>query len=127
MRNATLPKLLVIDDDASVAPFLAAKLGAHFQVAATTDPADAVAAALRERPDVILCDINMPGCNGDEVAFLLSQDDVAGRIPLVYLTGLLSPKMSGEIGEQFGDHPAVSKQADTRQLLETLRSVLAAG
>jgi len=119
-------KLLLIDDDSAIAPVLAIRLRRHFTVIATSDPRQAVAMARAERPDVILCDINMPGMNGDEVAFALSEDAATQTIPLVYLTGLLPAQQGAdlaepvELGENFGGHMAVSKAADADELLAVI-------
>ena len=118
------PKVLVIDDDEAVIAYLLAKLGRHFDVTGITRPEDAVEAARSESPDVILCDLNMPGMKGDEVAFALSEDDVAGRIPLIYLTSLLTPRQTAELHGQFGEYPRVSKSAPAEDLLAVIRGVL---
>jgi Response regulator containing CheY-like receiver, AAA-type ATPase, and DNA-binding domains len=127
MRNLPDPQqakpcVLVIDDDPSIARALAARLGPDLRVVGVSDPAQAVASACSEAPGVILCDIHMPALPGDEVAFALSQDARTAGIPLVYLTGLLSPAESPEVEGVFGDYPMVSKSASTGEL----RAVVAA-
>ncbi len=112
------PCVLVIDDDEAVAWAIAGRLGSDFRVVGLDDPARAVEQAAQIRPGVILCDINMPGMQGDEVAYALSQDTRTARIPLVYLTALVSPEEAPELEGVFGDHPAVSKSATTAQLRE---------
>ena len=77
------PCVLVVDADASVTDLIALHLGTDFRVVGVTDPLEAMPAALREEPGLILCDIDMPGMRGDEVAFALSQDpDTAFIVPL---------------------------------------------
>jgi CheY-like chemotaxis protein len=110
------PCVLVIDDDEAVAWAIAGRLGKDFRVVGTSDPSEAVPLAKEERPGVILCDINMPRMQGDEVAFALSQDPATARIPLVYLTALVAPDEPPELDAVFGDHPAVSKSASTEEL-----------
>lgn len=110
------PCVLVVDDDESVAMAIAARLGKDFHVVGEDDPTNAVAAAIRERADVILCDLEMPQMKGDEVAYNLSEDRRTSRIPLVYLTGLLGPTGPDHLDGVFGDHPVVSKGASTEQL-----------
>lgn len=114
------PCVLVIDDDEAVAWAIARRLGHDFRVVAISDPAHAVQVALQERPGVILCDINMPRMQGDEVAFALSQEPRTGKIPLVYLTALVSPEEAPELDAVFGDHPAISKSASTEELREII-------
>lgn len=115
------PCVLVVDDDEAVAWAIAARLGKDFRVVGLSDPAHAVARALDEKPGVILCDINMPGMQGDDVAFALSQNPRTARIPLIYLTALLSPEEIPDLEGVFGEHPTVSKSAST----EELRAVIA--
>jgi CheY-like chemotaxis protein len=115
------PCVLVIDDDEAVCWAIAGRLGRDFRVVGLSDPAQAVAVAQRERPGVILCDINMPRMQGDEVAFALSQEASTARIPLAYLTALVSPQEAPELDGVFGDHLAVSKSAST----DELRAVIA--
>ncbi|MEO7642887.1 MAG: response regulator [Ramlibacter sp.] len=117
-------RVLVIDDDEAVIAYLLAKLGRYFEVTGITRPEDAVEAARNERPDVILCDLNMPGMQGDDVAFALSEDDVTGRIPLIYLTSLLTPSQTAELHGQFGEYPRVSKSAPAEDLLAAIRGAL---
>ena len=110
------PCVLVIDDDEAVARVIAARLGRDFRVVASSDPERAVLLAREEGPGVILCDINMPRMQGDEVAFALSQDPRTAQIPFIYLTALVSPEEAAELDAVFGDHPAVSKSASTEEL-----------
>jgi CheY-like chemotaxis protein len=114
------PCVLVIDDDEAVAWAIAGRLGKDFRVVGTSDPAQAVTLARDEKPGVILCDINMPRMQGDEVAFALSQEPRTAGIPLIYLTALVSPEEAGELDAVFGDHPAVSKSASTEELREVI-------
>lgn len=121
MRNLPDPEkakpcVLVVDDDEAVAWAIAGRLGPNFRVVGLTDPARAVELAREERPGVILCDINMPGMPGDDVAFALSQDPATAHIPLIYLTALVGPEEATDLEGVFGDHLTVSKSATTAQL-----------
>ena len=119
------PKVLLIDDDEAVIGFMSVKLGKYFTVVSTTNPSAVVSLAGQERPDVILCDINMPGIKGDEVAHLLSENDITSGIPLVYLTALVSPDETTELDDAFGGHIAISKSAPLQELLQVIERVIA--
>ena len=116
------PCVLVIDDDEAVAWAIASRLGQDFRVVGLTEPRDAVECASEEMPGVILCDIHMPGMQGDEVAFALSQAPGTAQIPLVYLTALVSPEEAPDLAGVFGEYPTISKMAST----EELRGIVAA-
>jgi len=118
------PCVLVIDDDEAVAWAIASRLGRNFRVVGLCDPAQAVRRARDERPGVILCDINMPGMQGDEVAFALSQDARTAAIPLIYLTALLGPGEASELEGVFGDYPTISKSATTEELRDLVALAL---
>jgi CheY-like chemotaxis protein len=118
------PCILVIDDDEAVAWAIAGRLGKDFRVVGLSDPAQAVARARQEQPGVILCDINMPGMQGDEVAFALSQDPHTAAVPLIYLTALVSPEEVPELEGVFGDHLTISKSASTEDLRDVIASAL---
>jgi DNA-binding NarL/FixJ family response regulator len=77
-------RILIVDDDASflgVAAELLAERG--FEVLGkVTDSAQAMAVAIRERPDAILLDINMPGRDGFATSAALSDACPSARIVL---------------------------------------------
>ena len=123
-RPPDKPKLLLVDDDQAVIDFMGIKLAPYFKVIGTTNPSSVVGLAGQERPDVILCDINMPGMKGEEVAFLLSENDITQRIPLIYLTALVSSGEAAELDDMFGGHVAVSKSAPLKDLLDCIHAAL---
>ncbi|RYF37653.1 MAG: response regulator [Comamonadaceae bacterium] len=121
----SLPKILVIDDDASVVTALQARLGGFYRVIGLEQPERAVEVAQSEQPCLVLCDINMPGMTGDEVALALSMDARTQFIPVVYLTSLLPASAAVELGQQFGNIVGLSKKSSTAQMLEVIRSAIA--
>ena len=118
------PCVLVIDDDEAVAWAIAGRLGRDFRVVGLSDPAQAVDRAREEQPGLILCDINMPGIQGDDVAFALSQDPRTAGVPLIYLTALVGPEDHPDLEGVFGDYPTISKSATTEQLRGIVASAL---
>ena len=118
------PCVLVVDDDEAVAWAIAGRLGGDFRVVGLTEPAQAVRRACEEKPGVILCDIHMPGLQGDEVAFALSQEPRTARIPLIYLTALVTPEEVADLDGVFGDYPTVSKSATTEELRDLVSAAL---
>ena len=113
-------KILLIDDDEAVVTYLVTKLSKLYDIASTTDPRRAAAMARAELPDVILCDIDMPGMSGGDVAAALSEDTGLARIPLIYLTGLVSPQEAKELQGQVGGRPGVSKKAPLGELVAAI-------
>ena len=118
------PCVLVIDDDEAVARAIAGRLGRDFRVVGLSDPARAVERAREEKPGLILCDIDMPGMQGDDVAFALSQDPRTAIVPLIYLTALVDAEEYPDLEGVFGDYPTLSKSASTEDLREIVSSAL---
>jgi CheY-like chemotaxis protein len=119
-------RVLLIDDDEAVVAHLTVKLSKRYDVVSTVDPRQAVALARRELPDVILCDIDMPGMSGGDVAAALSQDSGTARIPLIYLTALVSPEEARELQGQVGGRPGVSKRAPLAELVACIDAAMQA-
>ena len=62
MRSANRPRILIADDEPVFRSVIATQLDPHFDVvAAAADGAAAIEVARRERPDVALLDVQMPG------------------------------------------------------------------
>ena len=110
-------RILLVDDDDAVVSYLVAKLSKLYDVVSTVDPSKVVALARRELPDVILCDIDMPGMSGGDVAAALGEDSATARIPLIYLTALVSPEEARDLQGQVGGRPGVSKRAPLAELV----------
>jgi CheY-like chemotaxis protein len=117
-------KLLLVDDDDAVLVYLTAKLSKHFDIVSTTTPGNAAALARQHLPDAILCDIDMPEMGGGDVAAELQNDTLTARIPLIYLTALVSPEETKEMEGQVGGRPGVSKRASLQELLERIEEVI---
>jgi CheY-like chemotaxis protein len=80
--------ILVIEDNADAAEALRdlLELFGHRAEIAHSGP-DGVAAARRLRPDLVLCDLGLPGMNGLEVARALRGEPPTRHARLVALTG----------------------------------------
>jgi CheY-like chemotaxis protein len=119
-------KILVIDDDEAIVAYLIAKLAQHYELVSTTDPYKAVALAKAERPDLVLCDIDMPGMGGGDVVAALSADPQTAGIPVMYLTALVSPEETRDMGGNVGGRPGVAKRAPIAELLQRIGELIPA-
>jgi signal transduction histidine kinase len=83
-----MPKVLVIDDDDALRQALTTALTVFgYETAAATNGADGVAQARAWLPDLILCDVNMPGLDGRAVLQMLRADPTIGTRQIVLMTG----------------------------------------
>lgn len=81
--------ILVVDDDPEIVTMLSTRLARRgYRVSTANDGHRALELAQRERPDVVLLDVMMPGKSGWEVARALKQDPVTQGIKIVMVTAI---------------------------------------
>jgi len=85
-------RVLIIEDNVDAADSLrdALQLGEH-EVAVAYEGREGIARAREMRPDVVLCDIGLPGMNGFEVARAFRAEEALRRTFLVALSGYALP------------------------------------
>ena len=64
---AAKKRILIVDDEPLIVEVLSEHFKADYEIETATNGTDALAAVLRQRPDLMLLDINMPRMNGVEV------------------------------------------------------------
>lgn len=81
-------RVLIVEDNADSAEILRTLLEYHgYQVSVAYNGPAGVTAAKSERPDVVLCDIGLPGMDGYAVADALRQNPETGAARLIAVTG----------------------------------------
>lgn len=83
----------------------------------------AIQYAWKYHPDLILLDHAMPGMRGAECARLLKQDPSCQKIPLIIITGRISPKEM-EACLQSGADEVVIKPLSLAKLVDILNRYL---
>ena len=82
-------RLLIVEDNPANLELMRYLLHAFgHTVLCVTDGERGFATARAEKPDLILCDVQLPGLDGYAVAQQLKQDVACRRIPLVAITAL---------------------------------------
>jgi CheY-like chemotaxis protein len=77
----------------------------------------------RDRPDIVLADVSMPGRDGYEVASFVRSDPARDRIPVVLLTGAFEPLDESRC-ETIGRHEVLVKPFEPRQVIAKVRELL---
>jgi len=127
MTKQTGPSLqvLVVDDNVDAAGSLAMLLEASgHEVRLTHDGPTALEAALKNRPNVILLDLGLPGLNGFEVAKRLRQQPVFQNVVLIAMTGY-GQEADRQRSFDAGFNHHLVKPADFGKVQEILATVSA--
>ncbi|MBD8532869.1 MULTISPECIES: two-component system response regulator [unclassified Massilia] len=82
------PLILAVDDEASNLQLLRQILQDHYRLLFAKDGARALELANKERPDLVLLDVMMPGMSGYEVCAALKANPFTAPIPVVFVTAL---------------------------------------
>lgn len=93
------------------------------EVIAAKNGIEGVKAAVSAAPDLILCDITMPGLDGFEVVRRLATSAATREIPVVALTALAGAKELKRI-ESAGFAGWIPKTADPTQLAPLIETFL---
>jgi CheY-like chemotaxis protein len=81
------PRIAVIDDDRFIRYLLDLHLRkAGYEVFAAEDAVAGGRAILQHKPDVVLCDVDMPFMDGYELVTALRADPATCHIPVIFLT-----------------------------------------
>ena len=84
----TGPHILLADDEAHVVLVLARRLAAEgYRLTEASNGREALEAARRDVPDLIITDLQMPQMSGLELALALREDPRTAAAPLIMLTG----------------------------------------
>lgn len=115
------PKVLVVEDDDDLRVAMASCLaGAGFDVTIVATGADAVRAALRERPQVMVIDVMLPDSGGLGLAEALRRYPELEPVPVLFTTGLAAPAVKALLAPA----PVLFKPFGRRQLLSAVRSAV---
>lgn len=119
--------ILVIEDNPANLELMRYLLEAfEYRVSVAPDGEQAIEAARLQRPDLILCDIHLPGIDGYEVVRRLRVDRDLARIPVVAVTALA---MVGDRDRILatGFDGYLSKPIDPETFVPQVRAFLAPG
>lgn len=117
--------ILCIDDETDLLDDIAEELSeAGHQVAKAVNGTAALAWLENNRPDLILCDISMPGISGyDILKAERAKDPENADVPFIFLTALADPKQVIK-GKQMGADDYLVKPIDYALLIATVESRL---
>ncbi len=120
-----MSKVMVVEDDASLREIYSIRITAEgYDVITAGDGEEALALAVREKPDLILADVMMPKISGFDMLDILRATPETAKIKVVMMTAL-SGDDQRERGERLGaDRYLVKSQVGIEDMVNTIHEVL---
>jgi CheY-like chemotaxis protein len=117
-------KVIVIDDSAPTRQFLEAWLtSAGCEVITASSGAGAVPLVERQKPDLVLLDIMMPGVDGLEVCRRLKADVATRDVTVIIVSGLLH-QANVRRAREVGANAYLGKPFDEDELMSVVYGAL---
>ena len=124
MTLLTKRRILVIDDDDMLRELMVFALReAGYEPFEAAGGERGIELALRSHPDLILCDLMMPGIDGFGVLVRLRAEPKTAAIPFVFITSSSAAEDS-RLGILLGANDYVTKPVDSAKLLELIEQRL---
>ncbi len=118
-------KLLIVDDNQQNLYMLRVLLEGHnYQVVTAKDGAEALEAARRDPPDMIITDILMPVMDGFSLCREWKRDEKLKHIPLVFYTATYTDPEDEELALNLGAERFIIKPQKPKVLVEMLTEVI---
>ncbi len=118
-------RILIVDDEPANVDVLRRMLqrAGFSRLESTNDPREAASLYVKLRPDLILLDLHMPEMDGLEVMDQLNQIAEASYLPILMLTGDMTPEARREALSR-GAKDFVNKPFNTDEVLLRIRTLL---
>jgi DNA-binding response OmpR family regulator len=118
-----MKKVLIVDDDQENLTLVADMLRSEFQPLMAPNGREGILVAVREQPDLILLDVNMPEMDGFEVCKRLREQPGTRQIPIIMLT-TASSLDSRVKGLDLGADDYITKPFQVRELVARIHARL---
>jgi putative nucleotidyltransferase with HDIG domain len=115
--------ILVIDDNPEVLKLMKMLLSDEFDLELTTSAEKGLELLKAKSPDLVLCDVMMPGMDGHTFARKVKSDENWKHVPIILVTARTGAEMMNE-GIQAGADDYISKPFDSVELKARIKSQL---
>ena len=119
-----MKRVIVVDDDPDLGPAIRDVLASkEVHVETPGDARAALPTILRDTPDLVILDVNMPGMSGWELCAILRRQSSTRSMPILFLTGRQEVK-DRISAMQFGGSDFLAKPFSVEDLRTKVKSLL---
>jgi DNA-binding response OmpR family regulator len=123
-KQVTMPKILVVDDEADLRSTVAYRLKfSECEVVTASNGREGLEQAIAEMPDLILLDTNMPEMDGHQMLKRLRSTAEIKHIPVIMVTAISEPSDIAAASE-YGISDYVTKPFNFAELMEKVQHAL---
>ena len=122
-ENTNRPTVLVIDDNTDIRQYERTLLRDEYIVLEAADGKEGLAVALKEVPDLVICDVMMPVMDGLELTEQLKTNTATSHIPVIMLTAKNLEEHRAE-GYEHGADSYITKPFHSKVLLARIENLL---
>lgn len=122
-ENTNRPTVLVIDDNTDIRQYERTLLQDEYIVLEAADGKEGLAIALKEVPDLVICDVMMPVMDGLELTEQLKTNTATSHIPVIMLTAKNLEEHRAE-GYEHGADSYITKPFHSKVLLARIENLL---
>ena len=122
-ENTNRPTVLVIDDNTDIRQYERTLLQDEYIVLEAADGKEGLAVALKEVPDLVICDVMMPVMDGLEFTKRLKTNTATSHIPVIMLTAKNLEEHRAE-GYEHGADSYITKPFHSKVLLARIENLL---
>jgi len=116
-------KILVVEDEPEIRALLSNELSKYFNVISADNGDDGLKMAVNSQPDLIICDVMMPGTDGYETTKMLKNNFETSHIPVILLTALTA-ESNQLIGIESGADAYITKPFSLKYLLARINKLI---
>lgn len=122
-ENTNRPTVLVIDDNTDIRQYERTLLQDEYVVLEAADGKEGLAVALKEVPDLVICDVMMPVMDGLDLTEQLKTNTATSHIPVIMLTAKNLEEHRAE-GYEHGADSYITKPFHSKVLLARIENLL---
>jgi DNA-binding response OmpR family regulator len=115
------PRILIVDDEPGLLRVLTLMLMKRYDVLAELDATQALEAALKFKPHLVLLDLVMPKIPGEEVARQIRADPRICDTPVLFLSAII---LKRETPIEVAGYPAIAKPIGMNELVVVIEEQL---